>query len=36
MPEIALPAGLWGQIQFATGWFKINDDRRAPRQKATA
>lgn len=36
VPEIALPAGLWGQIQFAAGWFKINDDRQAPRQKATA
>ncbi|MER8705139.1 NADH-dependent flavin oxidoreductase [Mesorhizobium sp. M1088] len=36
VPEIALPAGLWGQIQFATGWFNINDDRQAPRQKATA
>ncbi|WP_436010977.1 NADH-dependent flavin oxidoreductase [Rhizobium sp. LjRoot254] len=36
VPEIALPAGLWGQIQFATGWFDINDDRHAPRQKATA
>jgi 2,4-dienoyl-CoA reductase-like NADH-dependent reductase (Old Yellow Enzyme family) len=36
VPEIGLPAGLWGQIQFATGWFNINDDRKAPRQKASA
>ncbi|MGX9143738.1 NADH-dependent flavin oxidoreductase [Mesorhizobium sp. 128a] len=36
VPEIALPANLWDRIQFATGWFSINDDREAPRQKATA
>ncbi|NDK53402.1 NADH-dependent flavin oxidoreductase [Rhizobium laguerreae] len=36
VPEIALPAGLWGQIQFATGWFKINDNGKAQRQKAIA
>ncbi len=36
IPEIALPAKLWGVIQAATGWFNINDDYEAQRRKATA
>lgn len=34
--EIALPAGLWSQIQLAAGWFKINDGRETPHRKASA
>jgi 2,4-dienoyl-CoA reductase-like NADH-dependent reductase (Old Yellow Enzyme family) len=36
IPKIALPAKLWGVIEAATGWFNINDDHEAQRQKATA
>ncbi|MGO7960326.1 NADH-dependent flavin oxidoreductase [Rhizobium leguminosarum] len=36
IPEIALPAKLWGVIEAATGWFNINDDHEEQRQKATA
>ncbi|MCQ1571379.1 NADH-dependent flavin oxidoreductase [Neorhizobium galegae] len=36
VPEIALPANLWDRIQFATGWFNINDDHAVQAQKATA
>ena len=36
IPEIALPTKLWDRIQVATGWFKINDDLEAQRQKAAA
>ncbi|QPB18894.1 NADH-dependent flavin oxidoreductase [Rhizobium sp. 007] len=36
IPEIALPAKLWGVIEAAAGWFKINDDHEARRRKATA
>jgi len=36
IPEIVLPAKLWGVIEAATGWFNINDDDAAQRQKATA
>lgn len=36
VPDIGLPAKLWGVIQAATGWFKVNDDLAEQPEKATA
>lgn len=36
VPDIELPAKLWGVIQAATGWFKVNDDLAEKPRKANA
>ncbi|MBY3246506.1 NADH-dependent flavin oxidoreductase [Rhizobium laguerreae] len=36
VPKIELPAKLWGVIQAATGWFKVDDDLAERAQKASA
>ncbi|WP_206120806.1 NADH-dependent flavin oxidoreductase [Rhizobium laguerreae] len=36
VPKIELPAKLWGVIQAATGWFKIDDDLAERTEKASA
>jgi len=36
VPDIELPAKLWGVIQAAKGWFKVNDDLAEQPKKATA
>ncbi|QND46079.1 NADH-dependent flavin oxidoreductase (plasmid) [Rhizobium lusitanum] len=36
VPEIELPAKLWGVIQAATGWFKVNDDLPEQSKRANA
>lgn len=36
LPEIVLPAKLWGIIQVATGWFKVNDDLQEQSKRANA
>jgi hypothetical protein len=36
VPDIELPAKLWGVIQAATGWFKVNDDLAEKPIKANA
>ncbi|KJF70189.1 NADH-dependent flavin oxidoreductase [Agrobacterium arsenijevicii] len=36
VPEIEIPAKLWGVIQAATGWFKVKDDRPEQPQEASA
>ena len=36
VPEIELPAKLWGVIQAAKGWFKVDDDLPEQLKKANA
>ncbi|MBY3395642.1 NADH-dependent flavin oxidoreductase [Rhizobium laguerreae] len=36
VPKIELPGKLWGVIQAATGWFKVDDDLAERAQKASA